>query len=155
MAFLAVTAQLAAVFVNVAARALRGKPKVGTGEVLHLDALFRRRSDAGGCVALNAFEPGVTAQQRIPGLLMLEFLSRRVPLDDVEFVSVVVGMAADALLLRPVFRLHDTSVKSRLGLNTRTDLAMAAHAFEARRSDGQRVTRRAFRGAFEGTVRVR
>lgn len=117
MAFLAVTAELASVFVGVATRALRGQSEVGAREVLQLDALFPRRGHAGGSVALDAFEPRMATEQWVPGLLMLEFLGRGVPLDDVEFVSVVVAMAADALLLGPVFRLHDTSVEARPCLN--------------------------------------
>jgi len=94
----------------------------------------------------------VLALQRVSSLLMVK--RRRIPLDDLKFFSVVIGMALDAPLARPCLQLV-TSVQARVGRQPRRDFPMTLQALKSRLTGGQFVAGRAIARTIQRLVCAR
>ena len=147
----AIWAETAFVTVLVARGAGLRDPEEGLAEILHLDGGALSSGNLVGRVALVAGKPGVLAFQQIAGLFVIELI--RVPLNKRKVHSVVIGVAADALLTgtrRYVIR----TVQAALGGDARTDVGVAADAAELRLTAADLVTVGAVGGAVERLVRA-
>jgi hypothetical protein len=87
-------------------------------------------------------------QKSVPCSLMVEFLRRRVPLDDVEILAVVLGVTTDAIRRRGAGR-HHSSVQSAPCLHSTADLGMTIKAFKPRFAESDRVAGRTLSGSIE------
>lgn len=154
VATLAIPSELTAMHVLMALRTLARQTQVRTLQVLHLDALALDFRDARRVVALRTLKLSVLAFERVTRRRVIELAGRRVPLDELEVLAVVLGMAAGACLVRAL-RAHQRRVEPALPLQPERNLHMAVEALEAGGAFAQFVARSAARGAAEGLMRAR
>ena len=137
VALQAILTKTAFVEVLVASHASLRDPEERLAQVLHLDLGALGGRDFVGGVALVACQTGVLAFKQIPGLLVVELIL--IPLDESEIYSVVIGVAAHALLARAGRNMVGT-VQSPLSVDSLADVSVAAAAFELRLSATNFVT---------------
>ena len=97
VARLAVARQLPGVMVFVARQTSRMQPLECVGQIVVHDDLPVRGRDVLRVVAVLALQLRVLTQQRIAGLVMVEFLFGGIPLEDAEILAIVLGVAARAV----------------------------------------------------------
>lgn len=97
VARLAVVAELPGVMIFVARQTGRMQTLERMGKVLDHNDLPVRRRDVLGVVALLAFQLRMLAEQRVAGLLVVEFLLGGIPLEDAEILAIMLGVAAGAV----------------------------------------------------------
>lgn len=97
MALLAVRAQLPGMAILMARQAGRVKAFESLVQVANFDLSAISWRDVSGVVTLFAAQAGVAAQQRVPGLAMVEFVLGRIPFDDLEVLAIMLRMAARAI----------------------------------------------------------
>jgi hypothetical protein len=149
VALRAIGAEPPGVRILVAGGAGFGKPEEGAVEVLDLDECALVSGNVVGSVAFPAFEPSVLAFQQVAGLLMVEFL--RIPLDDREIETVVIGVALGALLAGTgpdAVRGMQTIVSREAGGN----FGMAVETLEGGLASTQFVTSGAMRGPIKSLM---
>lgn len=138
VATLAVRAELSFVGIVVAGRAILGQPDVGFREVFFLDQGARCRCDVRGHVALFAGDSGVLINQRVTRLPVIELFDRRLPMNEVEILTVMFQVTAHAVPAIGIFH-------SKLGVKTLVDgkalgnLFMTLETFECGRTRSELV----------------
>lgn len=148
---LAIFAELALVKVFVAGQAGLREPQETPVQVLVLDQSLPLRLDARRVVAVFALDSGVLAFQLIAGLVVIKLFERWFPADELEFFSVMFGMAACAVLVRVVF-LYDDRVESLVGFESLIDFAVALEAVDASTGRGKTVAAGALRYTGDGLM---
>ena len=103
----------------------------GARQVVIHDALPVDRRNVFGIMALFAFQLRVLAEQRIPGLFVIEFLFGGIPLEDAEIFTIVLSVAPRAIVV-PFCVVDDTPVHALTRFHQFEDFAMAVEAFQLR-----------------------
>ena len=103
-------------------------------------------------MAFLAGQPCVLALQRISRLFMVELLQWRVPVDERKLFTVVVQMAADAILAIGVFHFQPRVIAMLFGERARNFL-VTLKTFEGRRAGSELVTAGALRCPAERLMR--
>jgi hypothetical protein len=102
-------------------------------------------------VALLASEAGVFTLQNVTGLSVVESLLRRFPMNKLKVLTVVVRVAADAILAAQM-RVPNGLVKSLVGCEPRGNLRVAFQAFQAFAPCCQSMAGDALRRAIQGLM---
>ena len=148
---LAFWAQASLMRIFVAGSAGLGDAEEGTAEVLHLDERAVACRNVLGRMAFLAFDSGVLSFQDVARLFMIKGL--RVPLDDGEIDTVVVGVTLGAFLAGagadPV-----GEVQALVGREAPCDLRVTFQALESGFPAGQFVAGGAVRSAFKISMRT-
>lgn len=124
-----IVAELAFVKIFMARQASWRKSQETPVQVFLLDQLLPFRLDARGGVAILALDDGVLAVQNIASLVVVKFFLGRLPADELEALSVVLGMAASTVFVG-IVTLYDHSVKSLIGGQALIDFSVTLQAFE-------------------------
>src|SRR5215472_666348 len=151
MTGLAIFAELALVEVFMARQAGLRDPQETPVQILVLDQFLPLGRDARRVVALFALDGGVLAFQLVACLVVIKLFERWFPADQLEFFSVVFGMAACAVLVRVVFLYHDCVV-SLVGFESLIDFAVALEAVDASTGRGKTVAAGALRYTGDGLM---
>ncbi len=123
-------------------------------QVLYLDLAAFGRRNMGGRVALLAGEARVLPLQNIASLAVVELFLRRVPVNQLEGLAVVLGMAARAVLLTGG-HVDDCGVIAALRSQALSDLGVAAQTLQIFPCSGREpVARDALRGPAQGLMRA-
>lgn len=151
VAGLAILAELALVKVFVARNARLRKPEKTPIQVLLLDQFLPVRLDARCLVAILALDGGMLAIQRIAGLLVVKFLLRGLPADQLELFSVVFGVAARTIVIG-IIPLHHGRVISLVGGEPLSDFGVALQAPESPAGSEKTVAAGALHDARDGLM---
>lgn len=138
VALSAFVAELPFVRIAVAGSATWRLPKKRFAEVLHLDEFAIGGKHVRGRVALFANQIGVFALQFVARELVIEFLQRRIPANQVEGFTVVFQVAAHAIFSIGIAHLH-FKVIAVLGGKILGNFFVAINAFEGRRTGSKGV----------------
>ena len=144
----AVLAELSFVRILVARPALLRQPEERPVQILHLNERPRGALDVSGGVALVTSDGRVLPLQRVARLAVVEFLERRIPVDQREVFAVMFGVALRAVVLVGIVRVQ-AAARSEL----RGDFLMAFLALQERGTFSDRVAAGALRRAAERSVR--
>ena len=148
----AVLAQLALMPVRVAREAVAGEAQERSVQILDLDGGFHRGRDVRRSVALLTRQAGVLPLQNVAGLAVVESLLRRLPMDKLEILSIMVGVAAGAIFIARQ-RIPNNGVESLMRGHSRGNVRVTLQTLQAFAAHGQSVANDALRGAIEGLMR--
>ena len=149
----AVLTQLALMPVSVTREAVPGEAQKGSVQILDLDGGFHRGRDVRRSVALLTRHAGVLPLQNIAGLTVVKSLLRRLPADELEILSVVVGVAAGAIFIARQ-RIPNYGVESLVRSHARGNVRVALKALQAFAAHSQSMAGDALSGAIEGLMRA-
>lgn len=93
----AVTSELAAMHILMAAATLRPEPQKRPRQVLYPDHASLCRVDEPGLMALRARQASVLALEHIARLGVIEIFAPSFPFDDIQLAPVMLGVAAHAI----------------------------------------------------------
>lgn len=154
MALGAFVAELSFVRIAVAGSATWRLAKEGFARVLHLDEFAIGGKHVRGRVALFAKEIGVFAFQFVAREMVIEFLQRRFPANQVKGFAVVFQVAAHAFFSIGIAHLH-FKVIAVLGGKILGNFFVAIDALERRRARPEGMAGSALRSAAQRRVGFR
>jgi hypothetical protein len=138
MAVRAISAQLSAVLILVAACARAAESQVSVVEVLYLNPRPSGGQDVLSSMALFTAQSDMFAGQREPCLAVVQRLSGRLPSDHLKVRAIMIGVASNAILARAVWphpdRMHTAILREPI-----PNFCVAIQAFEFDRARGQVV----------------
>lgn len=152
VALQAVRSQLPAMLIRVAAQAVARQPQKRPLQVFHQDGAAFRSPNVFRRVTLHASQPRVLPLQHVSRLAVIECFGRRVPLDEVEIWTVVLGMAARAVPAGATLA-HQRCVQTALLGETLGNFHMAFETFQIGFPQPNLVATRALGWSTEGLVR--
>ena len=150
----AILAQLTLMAVNVAGEAVARETQKCSVQILDLDRRSFGGRDVRGSMALLASDGSVFPLECITCLSVVEFLLRRFPVDHLEILTIVIRVAADAILAARL-KIDDGRVESPMGNQSQGDFRMALQTLQTLASHGQAVTRNALSGTVKGLMSTR
>ncbi len=150
----AVPSQLAAVLVLVAGEAIARESQKSPVQVRDFDDGSFSIRDVCGVVAHLTGDGGVPALQDVTCFAMVKSLLRRLPADEQEFLSIVLGVAARAVF-REDLAVDNRSVIAAANQESPRNLSVALQAFERGHPGCDPVAARALGWPTQGLVRSR
>jgi len=147
MAFLAVGAELAGVWIFVARQAGRVHSFEGPVEIANHDPFVVGHRDVFGIVTRSALQTGVAPFQDVSCLAVVKLIFGSVPLEDAEVLAVVLGMASRAIVVA-FGTVNHASMHAFVRSHQRQNLAVAIHALELFPPRAERMTA----GALERSI---
>src|SRR6202521_4617126 len=142
MAARAVLTYLATMLVRVAAHTITRQAQVGAVQVFDLDTRTPGRRNVLGLVTFLAGYPGMFSFEHKTRLIVIERFAARVPVNHIKIQSIVIGVAARALLARGI-RSDEGGMQASLVDHAVADFRMAFQTFELRGASCQIVALRA------------
>lgn len=112
------------------------------------------RANVPGGVTTAASQGRVLSVEQVTGLAVVEFIRSGVPFDDVEILTIVFGVALDALGRRRPGS-HYPPVIAGPRLHAPADLSVAVETLKARCAESDRVARSALGGTVQLVVGFR
>ena len=103
-------------------------------------------------MALLTRQAGVLPLQNVAGLAVVKSLLRRLPMDKLEILSIMVGVAAGAIFIARQ-RIPNDGVESLVRGHSRGNVRVTLQTLQAFAAHGQSVANDALRGAIEGLMR--
>lgn len=139
VASLAFGAQLTGMAILVTTQACRVQSFERARQIVIHDAFAIGRGDVLWVMAVLALQLGVLADQRIAGLLMIEFVLGGVPLEDAKVFAVVFGMAAGAVGIA-LGTVRDMSMHAFVCLDQFVDFSVTVQALQLGLSGAEAMT---------------
>ncbi len=145
----AIGPELTLVDIHVTRHAAGREPEKSPAQILDADQAVSGLADVLRLVALIALESGVLTLQRIAGLVVIERLERRQPMDERKILAVMLGMAFGAISLVDQAGVEAASLGDPL-----RNLNVAFLALQNGAAETDLVTTRALRRPAERFMRL-
>jgi hypothetical protein len=127
----AFVAELDFVRIGMARRAVRRLAKEGFRRISIDDQSFERGKHIRRGVTMFARDRGVLALKRVPSQLVIELLFRRLPVNQIEVLAVMLQVATDAILAIWILHLQAEVIAVAVGKRF-GDFLVAIETFESR-----------------------